>query len=348
MSVVKPLAWSVVVLGMLGTRVHADPYLNGGSSTSYSWTTGWSQTWTSSPTSASGAADSATAAFTPPPPPPPAPTSPVAAPDPSTFSTQSAFVPTSVSAPTFTSNTGSSGGTADAYINFGSGPYAEASSLTVGTAQPWYTSPAVEKFFGGQAPNAQQQAAFENAVVQDIQKTYSLSGGMAPVLTTDPNVAANHTLSVVSGASYGANPNAIGITDVGYNGFSFIDKLNYATSLTDLEWAVAHNISHELMHAFGVAVHHDQTGQYLDAASATWSLLTDPNTTFSPDAISDIQSHNYGRDTGGLGALPGLQQIDGDLEIMATPVPEPTTMALWGLVAVGAVVHHRRSRRLAA
>jgi hypothetical protein len=42
---------------------------------------------------------------------------------------------------------------------------------------------------------------------------------------------------------------------VGGNGFSFIDKLSYATTPDQLAWAVAHNVAHELMHSFGVAIH---------------------------------------------------------------------------------------------
>ena len=42
------------------------------------------------------------------------------------------------------------------------------------------------------------------------------------------------------------------------------------------------------MHAFGVSNHPDQTGTYIDAASATWDLLTNPNTTFSSGAVSEL------------------------------------------------------------
>ena len=103
-----------------------------------------------------------------------------------------------------------------------------------------------------------------------------------PLLTTDPTVPAHHTLSVVSGLSYAANANAIGITDVGHDGFGFLDKLKLRDRLDELAWAVAHNVSHELMHAFGVATHADPTGTYIDSATATWGLLTDPQSTFSP------------------------------------------------------------------
>ncbi|MBV8315215.1 MAG: hypothetical protein JOZ53_09780, partial [Planctomycetaceae bacterium] len=44
----------------------------------------------------------------------------------------------------------------DAFVNLGSGPYADASTLTSGNAQPWYNSPQVANLFGG-TPTAQQQ-----------------------------------------------------------------------------------------------------------------------------------------------------------------------------------------------
>ena len=245
-------------------------------------------------------------------------------------------------------STASAPAAADAYINFGGGPYAEASSLTTGSGQPWYTSPAVEKFFGGQEPNAAQQDAFESSVLQNVQSTFLQSGGLNPSITTDPSVRANHTMSVVSNTSYGPNPNAIGITNVGGDGFSFIDKLDGARTLSDLEWALAHNISHELMHSFGVAAHDDQTGQFLDAATATWPVLTDPHTTFSQKAIDDMKSSNFDRNS--LASFStGQQEIDGDLEIAAVPVPEPSTCLLWaGVLAGVAMARHRLNKRDAA
>jgi hypothetical protein len=230
----------------------------------------------------------------------------------------------------------------DAYLNFGTSSYPEQSALTVGTAQPWYDSAAVEKAFG-HVPNAQEQQSFINGVVSDVQHTFTASGltGQNTVaLTTDPNAGALHTLSVVSGLSYAPNPNAVGITDVGASGFSFIDKFAYATTPDQLEWAVAHNVTHELMHAFGVAVHHDQTGNYLDAATAQWSLLTDPNATLSSAAVQDIIAHNIGRN-GSNSLATGAELIDGDEEILAT-VPEPATIAFWGLATAGLLIARRR------
>jgi MYXO-CTERM domain-containing protein len=235
--------------------------------------------------------------------------------------------------------------TAAAFINLTGGPYPEAGALTTGGAQPWFDSPSVVHAFGG-VPNAQQQASFTQSVLQDVQHTFQISG-MNPTLTTDPNVPAFHTLSVVSGTSYGANPGAIGITDVGANGFSFIDKLSYASNPTDLAWAVAHNIAHELMHAFGIGYHPD-SGNYVDAGTASWSLLTDPNAQFGPAATQLLLASQYGTlsssPVAGLGAEmlnPKATKIEGD-EVLPQPVPEPATMAIWGLAALGSLVLLRR------
>ncbi len=233
----------------------------------------------------------------------------------------------------------------NAFLNFGSGNYAEANTLTTGGASSWLNSPVVQHVFGG-TPTAAQQAAFQNQVVQDVQHTYGL-GGLSVSLTTNPGVSAAHMISVVSGTQYGPNPNAIGITDVGHNGFDFIDKFSSAQNVSQLEWAVAHNISHELMHAFGIAIHHDQTGQYLDAASATWSQLTDPNFQFSAAAVADLATRNFNANGGSLSSFGG-QGIDGDQMITPSPVPEPASVALWSVVGLGGwLVHRRRVRRAA-
>jgi hypothetical protein len=241
----------------------------------------------------------------------------------------------------------SSGSPANAFINFGGAAYPEISQLTVGTPEPWYTSPAVTKFYGGSAPNASQQTAFENQVLLDVQHTFSISG-MNPALTINPSTPALHTLSVVSGSSYGPNSGAIGITDVGTNGFSFIDKFTYANSISDLEWAVAHNVSHELMHAFGIGYHPDQTGKYIDAASASWPQLTSPNTMFSPLATQVISATGLGAKVGTSSSAPGQERVDGDQEILAAPVPEPSTIALWTFALAGVCLHWRKKLRHAA
>lgn len=248
---------------------------------------------------------------------------------------------------------------ADAFINLGSGPYAQADSITVGSPQPWYTSPAAAAVYGG-APSPDQQASFERDVLSKVQQTFSLSG-VDVNLTTDPNVPADRMMSVVSGASYGPNPNAIGITQVGGDGFSFIDKLNYASNADQLSWAVAHNVAHELMHGFGVGSHPDTTGDHVDSAVADWKLLTDPNAKFSPAAVSLMNASGLnGADTGTLGAeilksgllsaqcyckfCDGVKGVDGE-QVLATPVPEPATVAVWMVGLVGGLALHRRRLR---
>ena len=229
----------------------------------------------------------------------------------------------------------------DAFVNLTDGKYAEASNLTTGTPTAWYNSPIAAQVFGG-VPNAQQRSDFTAAVLADVQHTFSLAG--VPVnLTTDPNAQAAHTLSVVSGASYLQNPATIGITDVGQNGFDFIDKMTSAQTPQDLELAVAHNVSHELMHAFGIAVHHDTTGDFVDAGSASWSLLTNPNATFSPDTVQDLLSRSFtaGGVNGLLGGQSG-QEIDGEQTIAAQTVPEPSTVILWTLIGGIGLVRARR------
>ena len=239
----------------------------------------------------------------------------------------------------------------DAFINMTTGPFPASGALSTGNAQPWYDSPSVIQAFGG-VPNAQQQSSFEQSVLQDVQHTYQISG-MNPTLTMDPNAPALHTLSVVSGVTDPSNPNEIGLTNVGGNGLSFIDKLSYASNPTDLAWAVAHNISHELMHAFGVGYHPDG-GNFVDAPSATWSTLTDPNAQFGPQATQLLLSSQYGTLSsatassvaGGEVLNPGGTVSDGE-EMVATP--EPATMAMWALGALGGMMMlRRRAARLAS
>ncbi len=240
-----------------------------------------------------------------------------------------------------------SGAPVDAFINLTSTSYPEEGTLTTGNPQPWYDSPSVVQAFG-HLPSSQEQSSFVQAVLQDVQHTFQLSG-MNPTLTTDPNVPALHTISVVSGATYGPNPDAIGITDVGGNGFGFIDKLHYASNPTDLAWAVAHNVSHELMHAFGIGYHPDG-GNAVDAASANWSSLIDPNMQFGPGATQLLLASQYGTLSNsttapGLGAQalnPDGTKVDGDMELLAVPAPEPATMAMWALGVLGGLTAIRR------
>ncbi|MGA8352348.1 MAG: hypothetical protein WB773_31470, partial [Isosphaeraceae bacterium] len=159
---------------------------------------------------------------------------------------------------------------ADANLNLGSGPYSLESTITTGNAQPWYNSAQIASFFGGQ-PSAQQVASFENVVMQRVEQTFQQSG--VPIaLTLNSTDPAAHTLSLVSNTTSNTTPGVIGMTQIGASGFSFIDKeAQSAQSLNQLEWIVAHNISHELMLAFGVGENYDQTGKYIDARNANWA-----------------------------------------------------------------------------
>lgn len=227
----------------------------------------------------------------------------------------------------------------DALLNFSDGPYAQASLLTTGNAQPWYNSPVVQNLYGG-IPDVATREAFTQSVLGKVESTYARHG-LDLSLTTDPNASSAHSMSVVSGTSYGPNSNAIGITDMGNDGFTFIDKLTYPTSTDQLEWAVANNISHELMHAFNVE-HHSTDGGSLDAAVANWDMLISPEASFGAEAVADLASQDFETRFAPAG-LYAAQSTNGILA--ANPVPEPSTIALWGLLGVIGVAARRRTLR---
>ncbi len=230
----------------------------------------------------------------------------------------------------------------DAFLNLGTGPYPDANYLTTGGAQAWYNSPQVAALFGGK-PTSQQQAQFTQAVLQHVEQTFTGSG--VPItLTADPNAPAAHTLSVVSNTTSAWGP-VLGLTNVGGNGFDFIDQAAKASqNVGQLEWIVAHNVSHELMLAFGVPENYDQTGNFIDARSANLAMMLNPNATFSQSAAQALLAQNF------LGSnepmFQGAQLIGAQL-IGPQPVPEPSTVAAWS-VALGGIVIARSRRRTAA
>src|SRR3954469_20056421 len=139
MSIARTVAAGVFVFGAMGTYAHGDPLLSSGEAGNWTfWNSG-------APVRLSFEPDSSSELRTSPLPP-----APTIEPAPS-----SSMASTGVN----------SGGNADAFINLGNGPYPNADNLTTGGAQPWYTSPVVTKFFGGQQPDAQQQADFANSVL---------------------------------------------------------------------------------------------------------------------------------------------------------------------------------------
>lgn len=223
---------------------------------------------------------------------------------------------------------------ADANLNLGSGPYPLESTITTGNAQPWYNSSQIASFFGGQ-PSAQQVASFDNVVMQQVAQTFQLSG--VPIaLTLNSTDPAAHTISLVSNTTSNTTPGVIGMTQIGASGFSFIDQeAQFAQTLNQLEWIVAHNISHELMLAFGVGENYDQTGNYIDARNANWAMMVDPNATFSQAAAQALQAAlSSSNSTGTTGAQ--------DAQVIGPQaVPEPTTVACW-LAGLSAAAVMRR------
>ena len=250
---------------------------------------------------------------------------------------QTDYVPTTAAAVLAPTPAPSAVPAADANLNLGSGPYPLANTITTGNAQPWYNSSQIANLFGGQ-PTAPQVASFDNAVMQRVEQTFQQSG--VPItLTLNSTAPADHTLSLVSNTTSNTIPGVIGMTQVGASGFSFIDQeAKSALTLDQLQWIVAHNISHELMLSFGVGENYDQSGNYIDARNANWAMMVSPNATFSQAAAQALQaalSPNSASPTNILGA----QVINGQ------PVPEPTTVALWlAAISAAALIRRRRSR----
>jgi hypothetical protein len=231
-------------------------------------------------------------------------------------------------------------GPVDAFINLGNGPYPLQNPITTGNAQAWYNSSQITSLFGGQ-PNAQQIQSFDNAILARVQQTFSQSG-VSVTLSDNPNVAAAHTLSLVSNTSAASLSTAIGMTQVGGSGFSFIDKsAPSAQSVDQLEWIVAHNISHELMLAFGVPENYDQSGNYIDSKLANWAMMVSPSATFSPAAAQALMQALAAQPSSNSGAPLGAQVINSS----ESPVPEPATIALWALAGAALIVSGRLRAR---
>jgi len=310
MTAFRSLVFGVLVWTLLGARASAAPM---SSSTPGAWA--WWSTAYSSPAASNWGPNQFANSFY----------------DPQTI------VPSSgapLSSDTASSSASAPATAADAFINLGSGPYPLASQITTGNAQPWYNSSAANSFFGG-TPTAQQIASFDNTVLQRVELTFQQSG-VNVSLTTDPTVPATHTLSLVSNTVSNIDSSVIGMTQVTGSGFSFFDQeVKSAQTLDQLEWLVAHNLSHELMLAFGVGENYDQSGNYIDARNANWSMMVSPSATFSPAAAQALIAALASNSTSALG-VQEAQVING------TPVPEPTTVAIWATGLLAAVVLGRK------
>ena len=135
-------------------------------------------------------------------------------------------------------------------------------------------------------------------------------------------------------------------------------NVHKVANVDDLEWAVARNVAHELLHAFNVG-HHDTSGTYLDAAVANWDMLLSPDTKFSEDAVADLRTQiaagipesatsaigSFGQHIAASSTCAhciAAQRID------VQPVPEPATIAMWTVgVALAFVAHRKRQARIA-
>jgi len=318
MTAFKYLAMSGLICGLLAPSAFAAPI----ASTSGEWWW-WSPAYASSATS-NWAPDQSANSFSGPSVTSSTPTTPVYL---------SNYVPDTAATVVAPTPAPASGPVANANVNLGSGPYPLESTITTGNAQPWYNSSQIASFFGGQ-PTAQQVSSFDNVVMQRVEQTFQQSG--VPItLTLNSSDPAAHTLSLVSNTTSNSTPGVIGMTQIGGSGFSFIDQQAHsAQSLDQLEWIVAHNISHELMLSFGVGENYDQTGNYIDARNANWAMMVDPNATFSQAAAQALQAALSSNSTGTTG-VQDAQLINGQ------PVPEPTTVACW-LAGLSAAALMRR------
>lgn len=321
MTAFKYLAWSGLIYGLLAPSAFAAPI----SSPSGAWWW-WSPAYVSEATSNWAAAQFANSFYSP--------STPSVAATPPVYQTD--YVPTTaaaVLAPAPTP-TPASAPVANANLNLDSGPYPLASTITTGNAQPWYNSSQIGSFFGGQ-PTTQQVGSFDNAVMQRVEQTFQQSG--VPIaLTLNSTAPAAHTLSLVSNTTSNTTAGVIGMTQVGASGFSFIDQeAKSAQTLDQLEWIVAHNISHELMLSFGVGENYDQTGNFIDARNANWAMMVDPNATFSQAAAQALQAALSANSTGTTD-VQGAQVINGQT------VPEPTTVAFWLAGLTAAALQRRK------
>jgi hypothetical protein len=236
---------------------------------------------------------------------------------------------------------------ADAFLNFTDGPYPAAHRLADGTPEAWYRSPVVSDLLGRE-PNDSERYEFKSDVLSKVEDSFRKSG-LEVDLTLDPGSAA-HTLSVVSGALAVDNPDAIGIADIGGDGFTFID--NFASdsiaTMSDLETALANNISHELMHAFGVE-YHDESGTTIDSGRINWDLLTSDELEFSDEAVGLLSSRDF-QQRWDDGLLASHQVAGHGTGCSCHPngalaTPEPATLAMWTMTLVGAAWSGRRWRQ---
>lgn len=251
----------------------------------------------------------------------------------------------------------------NANINFDTGYYPDAAGLVnSGTITSWSASPSYTRFLGGNPATSQDVQAFEQDVLGKVRNIFAQSGLGQVSITANANPAsAQHTISVIGGATYDGSHDILGMTYVGGSGFSYLN--NFQNGMIDsqdkLETALARNISHELMHAFGGGHVHD-TGLWVDSATTTWNSLVspDPNANvFSAEAANNITGLLNGTIGPNLASSASGEHVDGYMingrhvdgqQIAASPVPEPSTWIGFGLVGLAGIAWRSRKARQAA
>ena len=125
------------------------------------------------------------------------------------------------------------------------------------------------------------------------------------------------------------------MTQIGASGFSFIDQeAKSAQSLDQLEWIVAHNISHELMLSFGVRRELRPDGQLHRRQECQPVDDDQPECHLQPGRGPGLEAALASNSTS-TSSIQGAQVINGQT------VPEPSTVACW-LVGLSAAALMRR------
>jgi len=155
---------------------------------------------------------------------------------------------------------------------------------------------------------------------------------------------AAHTLSVVSGASNPQNPGAIGITDIGNNGYSFIDKSGPPRIRTSSPRPSAITWPTNSCTPSAWPIIPRPTAPMWMPLRPSFPICSDPSTGFSPAAASLLSTLNFQATGQSITAGNGSQMIDGNQVLVpeVSPVPEPSTIALWTLAGFLVVAHRRR------
>ena len=148
---------------------------------------------------------------------------------------------------------------------------------------------------------------------RSVQKTYNSLGPGDQADRRPDRLRRSHPERRLRDVVRGPTPTPSGSPTVGANGFSFIDKFGGVQSEADLATAIGHNLAHELMHAFGIANHPEQTGPYVDAAI---HQPGEPRSTPAPDSAprppSLLSTPRLFRPSARSVEAAGAQKIDGD------------------------------------